>query len=220
MVCCFKHHAHTTCAAYTQPSLLLASPLTRHHACNNMADDEPAAKKAKTEGEGGEEQDAAICLPCNPGDDDDGDDEVEEYDDEEAISLGDEDDFEDEDEGDDVVELDDKDDEEDGDPDTEPVNIGDLVYVVLYCVESKTADNGAAPPEASDKEIIVVCSTLEKAEEHAKVYAMEVFELEDESETAEEIEKFNGWISDGFVMDDPHDPEKVARVIVEAHELN
>ena len=44
-----------------------------------------------------------------------------------------------------MVELDDEDDEEDGDPDTEPVNIGDLVYVVLYCVESKTADNGAAP---------------------------------------------------------------------------
>ena len=36
----------------------------------------------------------------------------------------------------------------------------------------------------------------------------------------QEIDKFNGWISDGFVRDDPHDPEKVARVIVEAHELN
>ena len=180
--------------------------------------DEPVAKKARTdEEEGGEEPDA-VCLPCDPSDEDDDEEEEEDDDDDEAISLGDDDD--DDEEEDDVVELDDEDDDEDGDPDLEPVNIGDLVYVVLYCVESKTADDGAAPPEASDKEIIVVCSTLEKAEEHAKMYCMEVFELEDESEAAEEIDKFNGWISDGFVRDDPHDPEKVARVIVEAHELN
>ena len=171
-----------------------------------MADEEPAAKRAKKESD--EEPEESEDPLDNENDDEiviDGevfnvDDLEEESDDNEEESDDDDDDVDDDDESD----------EEDGDADLSDV-LGGNVYVVTHHQESKKEEDRLYARKL-DCEIVGVAGSLEKAEDVAREYTEGQFEVEVK-------EDFHGWFADGFEVQDEESEEIVPKVMIEVHEM-
>ena len=155
-----------------------------------MADDEPAAKRAKNESE----------------------EASDDEDDEEIIIDGEKfnvDDLEEESD-DDEEESDDNDDASDEDEDADSDVLGGNVYIVTHHQEKTTDTDPYA--RKLDCEIVGVAGTLEKAEDIAREYA--------EAEFEEEVqEDFHGWFAEGFEAQDDESPDLVHKVLIEVHEI-
>ena len=160
-----------------------------------MADDEPAAKRAKNESEEEPEESEEAS-----------DDE----DDEEIIIDGEKfnvDDLEEESDDDEEESDDDDDDDDESDEEDEDV-FGGNVYIVTHHQE-KTND---PDPYVSklDCEIVGVAGTLEKAEDLAREYTEREFE--------EVQEDFHGLFAEGFEVEDDQFPDLVHKVLIEVRD--
>ena len=154
-----------------------------------MADDEPAAKRAKNES----------------------DEASDDEDDQEIIIDGEKfnvDDLQEESDDDDDDDDDDESDEEDEDADSDV--FGGNVYIVTHHQEKTTDTDPYA--RKLDCEIVGVAGTLEKAEDIAREYAEAEFEEEVQ-------EDFHGWFAEGFEAQDDESPDLVHKVLIEVHEM-
>jgi hypothetical protein len=154
-----------------------------------MADDEPAAKRAKNES----------------------DEASDDEDDQEIIIDGEKfnvDDLQEESDDDDDDDDDDESDEEDEDADSDV--FGGNVYIVTHHQEKTTDTDPYA--RKLDCEIVGVAGTLEKAEDIAREYAEAEFEEEVQ-------EDFHGWFAEGFEAQDDESPDLVHKVLIEVHEI-
>ena len=173
-----------------------------------MADEEPAAKRAKKESD--EEPEESEDPLDNENDDEiviDG--EVFNVDDLEEESDDNEEESDDDDDDDD-----DESDEEDGDADLSDV-LGGNVYVVTHHQESRGTKESLNNPDVirkMDCEIVGVAGSLEKAEDVAREYAEGQFEVEVK-------EDFHGWFADGFEVRDEDSNDIVHKVMIEVHEM-
>ena len=170
-----------------------------------MADEEPAAKRAKKESD--EEPEESEDPLDNENDDEiviDG--EVFNVDDLEEESDDNEEESDDDDDDDD----DDESDEEDGDADLSDV-LGGNVYVVTHHQESKKEEDRLYARKL-DCEIVGVAGSLEKAEDLAREYTEGEFEVE-------VPEDFHGWFADGFEVQDPESKDIVHKVLIEVHDI-
>ena len=169
-----------------------------------MADDEPAAKRAKNESDEDPEE---------------SEDPLDDEDDEEIIIDGETfnvDDLEEESDDDEEESDDDDDgsDAEDEDADLSDV-LGGNVYVVTHHQESRGTKESLNNPDVirkMDCEIVGVAGSLEKAEDVAREYAEGQFEVEVN-------EDFHGWFADGFEVRDEDSNDIVHKVMIEVHEM-
>ena len=164
-----------------------------------MADDEPAAKRAKNESDEDPEE---------------SEDPLDDEDDEEIIIDGETfnvDDLEEESDDDEEESDDDDDDGSDAeDEDADSDVLGGNVYIVTHHQEKTTDTDPYA--RKLDCEIVGVAGTLEKAEDIAREYA--------EAEFEEEVqEDFHGWFAEGFEAQDDESPDLVHKVLIEVHEM-
>ena len=170
-----------------------------------MADDEPAAKRAKNESEEEPEESEEAS-----------DDE----DDEEIIIDGEKFNVDDlEEESDDDEEESDDDDDDGSDAEDEDADLSDVlggnVYVVTHHQESRGTKESLNNPDVirkMDCEIVGVAGSLEKAEDVAREYAEGQFEVEVN-------EDFHGWFADGFEVRDEDSNDIVHKVMIEVHEM-
>ena len=171
-----------------------------------MADDEPAAKRAKNEEE--EEPEES---------EEESEEESDDEDDEEIIIDGEKfnvDDLEEESD-DDEEESDDNDDASDEDEDADSDVLGGNVYIVTHHQEKKSEiSDDSLFARKLDCEIVGVAGSLEKAEDLAREYTEGEFEVE-------VPEDFHGWFADGFEVQDPEsiDSDIVHKVLIEVHEI-